>query len=38
MQTTPHLLDVVALLSDTPDHHLVRGHVGSRRDVVDWSR
>jgi hypothetical protein len=32
MQTTPNLLDVVALLSDVPSHGLVRGQVAT---VVD---
>jgi len=29
MQTTPRLLDVVALLSDVPVRGLERGHVGT---------
>ena len=29
MQTTPHLLDVVALLSDLPAHGLLRRQVGT---------
>jgi hypothetical protein len=35
MQTTPQLLDVVALLSDLPDHHLVRGQVGTIVELLD---
>jgi hypothetical protein len=29
MHTEPRLLDVVALLRDVPEHHLVRGQVGT---------
>jgi hypothetical protein len=35
VQTTPQLLDVVALLSDVPDHHLVRGQVGTIVELLD---
>jgi len=35
MQTTPHLLDVVALLSDVPAHRLVRGQVGTVVEILD---
>jgi hypothetical protein len=35
MQTTPRLLDVVALLSDLPAHGLVRGQVGTVVEVLD---
>jgi Domain of unknown function (DUF4926) len=35
MQTTPHLLDVVALLSDNPAHGLVRGQVGTVVELLD---
>lgn len=35
MDTTPRLLDVVALLSDLPAHGLVRGQVGTVVEVLD---
>jgi hypothetical protein len=35
MQTVPHLLDVVALLSDMPTHGLVRGQVGTVVELLD---
>jgi Domain of unknown function (DUF4926) len=35
MQSTPHLLDVVALLSDVPSHGLVRGQVGTVVELLD---
>jgi hypothetical protein len=35
MHTAPHLLDVVALLSDVPSHGLVRGHVGTVVELLD---
>ena len=35
MHTTPHLLDVVALLSDLPAHRLVRGQVGTVVELLD---
>ena len=35
MHTTPHLLDVVALLSDLPSHGLVRGQVGTVVETLD---
>ena len=35
MQTAPHLLDVVALLSDVPAHSLVRGQVGTVVELLD---
>ena len=35
MHTTPHLLDVVALLSDVPSHGLVRGQVGTIVELLD---
>jgi hypothetical protein len=35
MQTAPHLLDVVALLSDVPTHGLVRGQVGTVVELLD---
>jgi hypothetical protein len=35
MHTTPHLLDVVALLSDLPAHGLLRGQVGSVVELLD---
>lgn len=31
----PRLLDVVALLSDLPEHHLVRGQVGTVVELLD---
>ena len=31
---TPKLLDVVALLTDAPEHHLVRGQVGTVVEVL----
>lgn len=31
----PRLLHVVALLSDFPDHHLVRGQVGTVVELLD---
>ncbi len=33
--TTPQLLDVVALLSDLPAHGLLRGQVGTVVEVLD---
>ena len=35
MHTTPHLLDVVALLSDVPAHGLLRGQVGTVVALLD---
>jgi Domain of unknown function (DUF4926) len=35
MHTTPHLLDVVALLSDVPAHGLLRGQVGTIVEILD---
>jgi hypothetical protein len=35
MHTTPRLLDVVALLSDVPEHGLLRGQVGTVVEVLD---
>ena len=35
MNTTPHLLDVVALLSDQPEHGLLRGQVGTVVEILD---
>jgi ribosomal protein L21E len=35
MHTTPRLLDVVALLTDVPDHGLVRGQVGTVVEELD---
>jgi hypothetical protein len=35
MHTQPRLLDVVALLTDLPDHHLVRGQVGTVVEILD---
>lgn len=35
MDTTPRLLDVVALLSDVPAHGLVRGQVGTVVELLD---
>ena len=35
MQTAPHLLDIVALLSDVPAHSLLRGQVGTVVEVLD---
>jgi len=35
MDTTPHLLDVVALLSDVPAHGLLRGQVGTVVELLD---
>jgi len=35
MHTTPHLLDVVALLSDLPAHGLLRGQVGTVVELLD---
>ena len=35
MHTTPHLLDVVALLSDVPAHGLLRGQVGTVVERLD---
>ena len=34
-QTTPHLLDVVALLTDVPAHGLLRGQVGTVVELLD---
>lgn len=38
MHTTPHLLDVVALLSDVPSYGLVRGQVGAVVELLDAHR
>ena len=35
MDTTPQLLDVVALLSDVPTHGLLRGQVGTVVELLD---
>ena len=35
MPKTPHLLDVVALLSDQPAHGLLRGQVGTVVEILD---
>jgi len=35
MHTTPHLLDVVALLSEVPAHGLMRGQVGTVVELLD---
>lgn len=35
MHTTPHLLDVVALLSDVPAHGLLRGQVGTVVELLE---
>lgn len=35
IHTTPHLLDVVAVLSDLPSHGLVRGQVGTVVELLD---
>ena len=35
MHTTPHVLDVVALLSDMPTHGLLRGQVGTVVELLD---
>ena len=35
MHTTPHILDVVALLSDVPSYGLVRGQVGTVVELLD---
>ena len=35
MDTTPHLLDVVALLSDLPSEGLLRGQVGTVVELLD---
>lgn len=35
MDTTPHLLDVVALLSDVPAEGLLRGQVGTVVESLD---
>ena len=35
MHTKPHLLDVVALLSDLPAHGLLRGQVGTVVELLD---
>ena len=35
MHTTPHLLDVVALLTDAPAHDLLRGQVGTVVELLD---
>lgn len=35
MHTEPRLLDVVALLRDVPEHHLVRGQVGTVVEILD---
>lgn len=35
MHREPQLLDIVALLSDLPEHGLVRGQVGTVVDLLD---
>jgi hypothetical protein len=35
MESTPQLLDVIALLSDVPAHKLVRGQVGTIVEILD---
>jgi hypothetical protein len=35
MNQKPHLLDVVALVADLPDHGLVRGQVGTIVELLD---
>ena len=35
MDSTPRLLDVVALLSDVPTHSLLRGQVGTVVEILD---
>ena len=35
MHTTPHLLDVVALLTDVPANSLLRGQVGTVVELLD---
>ena len=35
MATRPHVLDVVALLSDQPAHRLLRGQVGTVVEILD---
>ncbi|MDZ7670233.1 MAG: DUF4926 domain-containing protein [Gammaproteobacteria bacterium] len=35
MHREPHLLDVVALLTDVPEFHLVRGQVGTVVELLD---
>ena len=35
MHTTPHVLDVVALLADAPAHGLVRGQIGTVVELLD---
>jgi hypothetical protein len=35
MNTNPQLLDVVALLTDFPEHNLVRGQVGTVVEYLD---
>jgi broad specificity phosphatase PhoE len=35
MNSTPQLLDVVALLSDVPTHSLIRGQVGTVVELLD---
>ena len=35
MNTTPQLLDVVALLTDVPAHGLLRGQVGTVVELLD---
>ena len=35
MNTTPQLLDVVALLTDVPAHRLLRGQVGTVVELLD---
>ena len=35
MDTTPHLLDVVALLADVPSQGLLRGQVGTVVELLD---
>jgi hypothetical protein len=35
MNSTPRLLDVVALLTDVPEHGLLRGQVGTVVELLD---
>jgi hypothetical protein len=35
MKKKPQLLDVVALLADLPEHGLIRGQVGTVREILD---
>lgn len=34
-KATPAILDIVALLSDLPEQHLTRGHVGTVIELID---